>query len=113
MPTEREVIRAALKANPEHHAKLRQLALAGKLGTFKDVNPDEPLTIIASPDHFGITGAKMVRCGACQIAVWLSPSTQALIKARDAAPTPAPTRVMCGCCFGEELKERCEEKRPQ
>jgi hypothetical protein len=108
MPTEIEVIRAALKANPEAHQRLRKMALEGKFGTIEDVPADAPLTVVAATEHGGITGSKQALC-ACGAAVWLSPSTQATIKARGDVPTP----VICGSCFGKAMKEKNEEKRTQ
>lgn len=109
MPSEIEAIRAALKANPEAHRRLRRMAQEGKLGTLTDVPPNEPLTIVAAPDHYGITGAKQVQCG-CGTAVWISPSTQAILKARGANPTLAPTTVICALCFGQTMKERSDSE---
>ena len=87
MPSEIEVIRAALKnSNSEAYRKFVEMARDGKLGAFTDVGPDDPLTVVGSPDHLGVVGAIRVKCG-CGIAIWLSPSTQEMIKA-GAQPQP-------------------------
>lgn len=110
MPSEIEAIRAMLKSNPEVHNRLRELALAGKIQPFTqaEADSDELLTIVASDQHGGIYGALQVKCG-CGLAVWISPSTQAMIKARGVNPTT----IMCHLCFGQAMKERREKKRPQ
>ena len=108
MPTELEVFRAALKANPAAHARLRRAALEGQLGAAEDVPLDRPLTVVATSENCGIIGAKQVKC-ACGVPVWIAPSTQGMIKARGATPTT----VICASCFGQVVKERREEKRPQ
>ena len=103
MPSEIEVIRAALKANPEGHKKLREMLTEGKLVIPQELSADEPLTIVAAGDHCGINGAKRVLC-ACGTGVWLSPSTQAMIKARGAAPTS----VICPLCLIQSVKDQRE-----
>lgn len=105
MPSEIEVIRAALKTNTEAYRKFVEMARDGKLGAFSDVGPDDPLTVVGSPDHLGVVGAIRVKCG-CGIAIWLSPSTQEMLKGRGAAPTP----IICAICFFKAMKERREEK---
>jgi hypothetical protein len=109
LPSETEVIRAALKGNPETHAKLRKLAQEGKIGTFAEIPPDEPLTLVAAVEHYGIVGAKKVTCTTCAIGVWISPSTQEMLKGRGAAPTA----IICVPCFRQTIKERREEERTQ
>ncbi len=106
MPTEVEILRAALKADPESHARLRQMAQEGLLGVAEDVPLDRPLAIVATSENLGIIGAKQVKCG-CGAAVWIAPSTQAVILARG----DAPTTVICAPCFSRVVKERREEKR--
>jgi hypothetical protein len=108
MPSETEVIRAMLKSNPQAHAALRRMVLEGKIRSHNDADKDEPLTIVAAPTHGGITGALQVECG-CGTPVWISPSTQEMIKGRGATPTT----ICCALCFAQVLKERREEKRPQ
>ncbi len=105
MPTEAAVIRAALRNNPEHHAKLRELAESGLIGPLTDIPADDPLTIIAAPEHFGIDGAQQAKC-ACGLIVWLSPSTQAMILRRDGNPTPP--RILCAWCWTQELRATFE-----
>lgn len=107
MPSEIATLRAALRANPEFHDKLRELAEAGRL---KPCAVDKVDVIVAAPDHCGIDGAKQAKC-ACGGVVWLSPSTQAMIIARGDVPQPV---IICVCCFQKglkEMKESCEEKR--
>lgn len=107
MPSEIEAIRAMFKADPVLHDRLRKLALAGKIKPFTqaEADSDENLTVIASDQHGGIYGALQVKCG-CGLPVWISPSTQAMIKARGVNPTT----VMCHLCFGQAMKERREKK---
>jgi hypothetical protein len=102
MASELAVLRAALRSNPEHHEKLKELAERGSLGPLTDVPDDVPLTVVAAPEHFGIDGAKQARCG-CGIIVWLSPSTQRMIIARGAVPNAI--RVLCAWCFIDEMKD--------
>jgi hypothetical protein len=106
METERDlkrdeiaVLRAALKANPEAHAKLRALALSGKIQPCDEWPADEPLVIVAGPNHCGIEGAKQAKCE-CGAIVWLGTSTQAMLIKRGAIPH----RVICHACFTAELK---------
>lgn len=112
MPSEISVIRAALKASPEAHDKLREMVLSGKLGSAETVPNIESLTIIAAPDHFGIEGSKQARCG-CGLIVWINPSTQAMLLCRDADPQAAPTRVLCAWCFMKELRATHATQRTQ
>jgi hypothetical protein len=107
MPTEREAIRAMLKDNPEVHDRLREMALTGKIKAFtnEDAASDELLTIVASDQHGGIIGSVQVKCD-CGLGVWISPSTQAMIKARGANPS----EIICHLCFHRTLMERREEK---
>lgn len=108
MPNEIAVLRAALRTNPEHHDKLRELAEAGHIQPWEDAEA-EVETIVAAPEHFGIDGAQQAQCG-CGVFVWLSPSTQAMLIARGAVPRP---RIICVWCFHKELRENFEEKRTQ
>ena len=106
MPNEMAVLRAALKANPEVHDKLRSMAEKGMLSTFEDIDPNEPLIVIAAPEPYGIVGSIQAHCE-CGAVVWLSPSTQAMLKARG----DAPTQLSCILCMYETLKSAREEKR--
>lgn len=113
MANEIATLRAALRSNPEHHAKLRELVERGLIGPACDIPDDGPVTVVAAPEHFGIDGAKQAKCG-CGRIVWLSPSTQEMMKARDAVPTLL--RVLCVWCFTSELKRdsrRNAQARPQ
>jgi hypothetical protein len=105
MPTEIAVLRAALKSNPEGHARLREMAVAGKIGSFDEINPAEPLTVVAASEHFGVTGAIQAKCE-CGTVVWLSPSTQAMMKGRG----DAPTQIICVLCFSRTMQSDREEK---
>jgi hypothetical protein len=106
MPNEIAVLRAVLRTNPEYHNRLRELAEAGAIKPWDGVEA-EVGTIVAAPEHFGITGAKQAQCG-CGTRVWLSPSTQAMIIARGAVPQP---RIICVWCFHKELRETFETQR--
>ena len=97
-------LRAALKANPDHHAKLRELVESGVIQS-ASADPCEVETIVAAPERFGIEGAQQAQC-ACGITVWLSPSTQAMIAARGDVPQPI---ITCIWCFTKELNA---ETRP-
>lgn len=101
MPNEIEVLRDALRTNPEHHRKLRELIESGAIESDDDATPREIDTIVAAPEHFGIVGAKQAQC-ACGATVWLSPSTQAMIIARGAVPQPLT--IMCIECFAVALR---------
>ena len=103
MPSEIEVIRAALKANPEAAEKIREMALAGKIKTLEELDPEEQLIVVATVNHYGITGCIQARC-ACGTTVWLSPATQAMLKDRGAAPT----KIICTACLIAELKSQRE-----
>jgi len=110
MPSEIEVFRAAMKiADPETVEKLRNLALTGRIKSYDSADATKPLIVVATTDHCGISGCRQARC-ACGTLVWLSPSTQAMLKERDRTPT-AETRIVCGECFIVELESRREEKR--
>jgi len=108
MPSEIAVLRAALKSSPEHHARLRRLCESGAIGPMVDIPDDEPLTIVAAPDHYGIDGAKQAQCG-CGIIVWMTPLTLTMLLKRGTAPH----RVLCPLCFIKELKEDHAQARPQ
>ena len=113
MPSEIEVFRAALKtADPNTVRKLRLLALAGKIKSMDEADPTEPLVVVASANHCGIVGCLQARCD-CGEPVWLSPSTQEMLKERGANPT----RIICTACFTLEIENRREEPdaetRPQ
>jgi hypothetical protein len=104
MPTEIAVLRAALRDNPAHHAKLRELAESGAIGPLTDIPDDQPFIVIAAPEHFGMEGAKQARCP-CGLIVWLSPTTQRMIDERNAIPGPM---IMCAWCFFRELRRNGE-----
>ena len=108
MPSEIEVIRAALRANPEQAERLKRMATEGKFCPMEEIPPDEELTVIGGYDHAGITGSQQARC-ACAAIVWVSPSTQAMILARGATPT----RIICIACCLRELKARQKETDAQ
>jgi hypothetical protein len=111
MASEIAVLRAALKASPEAHDKLRAMALSGKLGTM-DVPNCEPLVIVCAPNHYGIEGAKQAKCE-CGVIVWMTLSTIEMLIRRDAAPH-APNRIICTDCFHKELREEARaQARPQ
>jgi hypothetical protein len=101
MPDEIAVLRAALRANPEHHKRLLELAEDGAFGPMVDVPDDVPLTVVAGPEHFGIDNSQEARCE-CGAVVWLSPSTQRMIIARGGLPKPI--RILCGWCFMHEMR---------
>ena len=103
MPTETEVIRAALKDDPEMAAKLYELAMTGKLAPLERADDSELLIVVATDNHCGIQGSLQTQC-TCTRLVWLSPSTQAMLKDRG----HAPTIVMCSVCFLAELERRRE-----
>lgn len=105
MPSEIEVIRAALKESPEMAARLRRMALEGKIKPMAEADKDEVLTVVATGNHYGIIGCVQTRC-ACGERVWLSPSTQAMLKERGATPT----RIVCSLCFLSELESQREER---
>lgn len=107
MATEIATLRAALRANPEGHDRLRELAESGAIQPLNDDDLHEAMTIVAASEHFGIFGAQEAQC-ACGAVVWLSPSTQAMIKARDAVPQP---RRVCVFCFAREIKEANAQTR--
>jgi hypothetical protein len=112
MPSDVAVLRAALRSNPEHHAKLRELCESGAVGPMVDIPDDEPIIVVAAPEHFGIEGAKQARC-TCGLIVWLSPSTQAMMLKR----VGIPALVRCAWCFMRELRKNGETtlatQRPQ
>jgi uncharacterized protein with PIN domain len=105
MPSELELLRAALRDNPEMHDRLRRLALAGKLIPAEESPPDEDLTIIASLEHNSMTGAKREQCGRCGCNVWISPSTQAMIAKRTRREGD---EFICPPCFARKLEEKIE-----
>jgi hypothetical protein len=109
MPNEIAVLRAALRIDPEHHARLRELARSGKIKPgLDDVPPDEVVTVVATPNHCGIEGSRQDRCG-CGTLVWIAPSTQAMLIKRGTSPH----RVICGLCFLKELEQAHAQARPQ
>jgi hypothetical protein len=69
------------------------------------MNPEEePMVIVAAAFHNAIIpGSKAVKCG-CGTEVWLSPSTQVMIKERG----DTPTQIICTSCFSQALKKRFE-----
>jgi hypothetical protein len=108
MPTETALIRAAIKESPRLQSMLRDLADRGALGPLTDVSEDEELTVVAAPEHYGMTGAKQHLCG-CGGIVWLSPSTQEMLIARG----EAPTLILYILCFIGKIRRDREEARPQ
>jgi hypothetical protein len=105
MPSEIEVIRAVMKTStPEAMDRLRRMATEGKIKSYGEGDKDEPMTVIATGNHCGIVGCLQARCE-CGEPVWLSPSTQEMLKGRG----HVPTRIICTACFILEL-ERQREK---
>lgn len=104
MPTETALIRAAIKESPRLHSLLSDLAERGALGPLKNVSADEELTVVAAPEHYGMIGAEQALCG-CGAVVWLSPSTQKILKARGAAPT----LISCSVCFVRKVRAEREQ----
>jgi hypothetical protein len=86
MPTERESIRLLLRAKPDFARMLADMIEQGRLGCSDDVDPSEPITICAGPDHGGVIGAVRRSCGGCGLLVWLSPSTLEMLEKRGSAP---------------------------
>jgi hypothetical protein len=93
MPSERERVRAFLDAHPEWAEFLSEKAKAGKLMAAEDIAPSDELIVVVSNNPAEITGSKQVKCG-CGAIVWMSPSTQELIRSRKGFPT----RVVCVRC---------------
>lgn len=100
MPTEREAIREMLRRRPDLHAKLKRAIEEGRITSTDEIPEGEPYTIVCGPDHGGVEGSKQVQC-ACGAKVWMSPSTQDLIKSRERLPT----LIKCISCVMEEVKE--------
>lgn len=103
MPREFDVFRAALKASPEMEQKLYEMAIDGKLAPLTEADKDDLLTVVATDSHCGIEGSKQALCE-CGIRVWLSPSTQEMLKERGVAPTV----IVCTACFVRECETRRE-----
>ena len=94
MPTEREAIRKILRERPDIHQMLLKALAAGKLKSTDDIpETDEEYIVLCGLDHGGVEGSKQGKCG-CGAIVWMSPSTQELIKSRKGFPT----RVVCVRC---------------
>jgi hypothetical protein len=105
-----EALRAAMKADPRGAALLQKMAREGKLLAHDDkqgaIDTDDVLIVIAALNHGGITGATQSICE-CGRKVWISPSTQAMLKERGAKPH----RKLCIACFVIALKKEDDEKK--
>lgn len=93
MPTEREAFRKMLRENPELRTALTKAVEEGRLKDINEVDPNGAFVIVCGPDHCGIEGSKQVKCE-CGAAIWMSPSTQEILKERE----QLPTRVLCYTC---------------
>jgi hypothetical protein len=100
MPTEREALRKIFRERPELHAALRKAIEDGRLKDASEVDPNEEFTIVCGPDHGGVEGSKQAKC-ACGALVWMSPSTQELLKSREGLPT----LIKCITCVMKETKK--------
>jgi len=92
MPTERETIRKFLDEDSEMARWLKRSVANGRIKSV-DVSMDEVVTIMAGPNHGGVTGSIQTKCG-CGSLVWLSPSTQEMMQQRG----DKPTVIMCIEC---------------
>lgn len=97
MPTEREAIRKILREHPDFHRRLQKAIADGKLKSTDDLETGEGCIFVCGPDHGGVEGSKQVKCE-CGAAVWMSPSTQLVLKEREAFPT----RILCPACVMKE-----------
>lgn len=94
MPSEREAIRKILRERPDLHAVLAKAIAEGRLKSADEIpETDEEIIFVCGPDHGGVEGSKQVKC-ACGAKVWMSPSTQELMKSRKGFPM----RIMCNLC---------------
>lgn len=82
MPTEREAIRKLFNKRPDLADFFRRKIEDGTMGFTEDMPTDEEITIVAGDDHGGVTGSKQTKCDVCEAAVWLSPSTLAMLTER-------------------------------
>lgn len=91
---EREAIRKLLRERPDIHSALRRAMDEGRLKSADDMPEEGEMFIFCcGPDHGGVEGSKQVKCE-CGAAVWMSPSTQELMKSRKAFPA----RIVCVSC---------------
>ena len=98
MPTEREAIRKILRERPGLHRALAKAIEEGRLTSTADMPEEgEEFVFVCGPDHGGVEGSKQVKCE-CGAAVWMSPSTQLVLKEREAFPT----RILCPVCVMKE-----------
>jgi hypothetical protein len=94
MPTEREVWRAFLRGDPEARAAFKRLLDSNRIASTETMNHNEPMTLLAGSFHNGITGCVQVDCS-CGRKVWLTPSTQEMLKQRG----DSPYTIQCNKCF--------------
>ena len=101
MPSERERLHAFFVAHPEWAEFMSERAKAGKIMSPEDIRPRDELIIVASHNPQRIDGSVQAQCE-CGAAIWVSPSTDAMRKAREGLPT----RVICVPCFVKDAKEK-------
>ena len=95
---ERERMRAFLDKNPVFAEFLSERARAGKMMHPDDIAPEDELVIVATthkPEDD--TDSVEAKCG-CGNPVWLSTSTDKLLKSRKGFPT----RITCVACVVKE-----------
>ena len=70
-----------------------------------DFDMDDVVTVLAGPNHGGVTGSVQSKCG-CGSMVWLSPSTQEMMQQRG----DKPTIIMCRQCALKIAQEAAKPK---
>jgi hypothetical protein len=81
---ERESLRRIFARNPKLKDFLYRKYQRGELKSFEDLPAEgDDLIVVAGPDSGGITGSLQTKCEGCGLIVWLSPSTQEMMRGRD------------------------------
>jgi hypothetical protein len=107
MPTEREAIRAILDARPDLAKLLAEMVQDGRMGCTENIDPNEPITVVAGSDHGGVTGSQQRKCGNCGSAAWLSPSTLEMLEKRG----DAPYEILCFDCVMKRTEKMDAKER--
>lgn len=85
---------------PAAAAHIDKLRIAGKILTAEDsISDDDEVLIVGGYGHAQIDGSQQRLCSTCGRVIWISPSSQALLR------THAMVNVLCLDCAKPHLPE--------